>query len=77
MDEPMSLTPRQKDCLDFIVSYTKDRGYSPNYREIAEGIGVKAISNVHYYVERLKVRGYVKTVYGSERSIEVLKTSAI
>tara|TARA_R100000388_G_C7154162_1_gene115987 strand:+ start:290 stop:511 length:222 start_codon:yes stop_codon:yes gene_type:complete len=73
----MSLTPRQKDCLDFIVSYTKDRGYSPNYREIAEGIGVKAISNVHYYVERLKVRGYVKTVYGSERSIEVLKTSAI
>lgn len=73
----MSLTPRQKDCLDFIVSYTKDKGYSPNYREIAEGIGVKAISNVHYYVERLKVRGYVKTVYGSERSIEVLKTSAI
>lgn len=73
----MSLTPRQKDCLDFIVSYTRDRGYSPNYREIAEGIGVKAISNVHYYVERLKVRGYVKTVYGSERSIEVLKTSAI
>lgn len=73
----MSLTPRQKDCLDFIVSYTKERGYSPNYREIAEGIGVKAISNVHYYVERLKVRGYVKTVYGSERSIEVLKTSAI
>ena len=73
----MRLTPRQKDCLDFIVSYTRDRGYSPNYREIAEGIGVKAISNVHYYVERLKVRGYVKTVYGSERSIEVLKTSAI
>ena len=73
----MSLTPRQKDCLDFIVSYTRDRGYSPNYREIAEGIGVKAISNVHYYVERLKVRGFVKTVYGSERSIEVLKTSAI
>ncbi len=73
----MSLTPRQKDCLDFIVSYTKEKGYSPNYREIAEGIGVKAISNVHYYVERLKVRGYVKTVYGSERSIEVLKTSAI
>ncbi len=73
----MSLTPRQKDCLDFIVSYTKEKGYSPNYREIAEGIGVKAISNVHYYVERLKRRGYVKTVYGSERSIEVLKTSAI
>ena len=73
----MSLTPRQKDCLDFIVSYTKEKGYSPNYREIAEGIGVKAISNVHYYVERLKVRGYVKTVYGSERSIEVLRTSAI
>ena len=73
----MSLTPRQKDCLDFIVAYTRDRGYSPNYREIAEGIGVKAISNVHYYVERLKVRGYGKTVYGSERSIEVLKTSAI
>ena len=73
----MSLTPRQKDCLDFIVSYTKEKGYSPSYREIAEGIGVKAISNVHYYVERLKRRGYVKTVYGSERSIEVLKTSAI
>ena len=36
----MSLTPRQKDVLDFVVSYQSDKGFSPTYKEIAEGVGV-------------------------------------
>ena len=75
----MSLTPRQKDVLDFIVSYQKEHGYTPTYGEIAVGIGnsAKSLHGVHRLVQRLKERGYVTSTHGSERSIQVLRTSPV
>ncbi|MBI4142935.1 hypothetical protein HY480_03620 [Candidatus Uhrbacteria bacterium] len=36
----VSLTKRQHEVLAFIVNYTKEHGYAPAVREIAEGVGV-------------------------------------
>ena len=75
----MSLTPRQKTLLDFIVSYQKEKGYTPTYGEMSVGIGnsPKSVFSVHRMVQQLKDRGYVTSTHGSERSIQVLRTSPV
>ena len=33
----MTLTKRQKEVLDFLVSFVNKQGYSPSFEEIARG----------------------------------------
>jgi len=71
------MTPRQKDTLDFIVSFQREHGFSPTYQEIAEGIGVKSIGRIATLVTALKDRGFINTRPGGVRAIEVLKTTIL
>lgn len=71
----MSLTPRMKDTLDFIVEFQVEKGYSPTFREIADGIGVSSTSRVQVLVNALKDRGYISTRAGGRRMIDVLRTT--
>jgi len=71
----MSLTPRMKDTLDFIVDYQVERGYSPTFREIADGIGVSSTGRIQVLVNALQDRGYITTRAGGRRSIDVLRTT--
>jgi|TARA_R110002153_G_scaffold63634_1_gene170652 repressor LexA len=73
----MSLTPRQKDVLDFVVSYQSDKGFSPTYKEIAEGVGVSSVGGVAAHVKKIEARGYIKTLPGNRRMIEVIKTGVL
>lgn len=71
----MSLTPRMKDTLDYIVEFQVEKGYSPTFREIADGIGVSSTSRVQVLVNALKDRGYISTRAGGRRMIDVLRTT--
>lgn len=71
----MSLTPRMKDTLDFIVDFQVEKGYSPTFREIANGIGVSSTGRVQVLVNALKDRGYISTRAGGRRMIDVLRTT--
>ena len=71
----MILTPRMKDTLDFIVDYQVERGYSPTFREIADGIGVSSTGRIQVLVNALQDRGYITTRAGARRSIDVLRTT--
>jgi repressor LexA len=71
----MSLTPRMKDTLDYIVEFQVEKGYSPTFREIADGIGVSSTSRVQVLVNALKDRGYIMTRAGGRRMIDVLRTT--
>jgi len=71
----MSLTPRMKDTLDYIVEFQVEKGYSPTFREIANGIGVSSTSRIQALVNALQDRGYVTTRAGGRRSIDVLRTT--
>lgn len=53
------LTPKQKDVLDFIVSFINEHGYSPSYREIATGLELASPSTVHTHIQALRLRGYL------------------
>ena len=40
----MPLTKRQKDVLDFISVYVQERGYSPSYEEMADGLSLASVA---------------------------------
>lgn len=57
----LSLTPKQKEVLDFVVHYIHEQGYAPSYREIATGLNLASPSTVHAHVQALRTRGYLRT----------------
>ena len=67
----MALTRRQWQALDFIAGFLRDRGYSPSYEEICEGLGVSSLATVHKHVATLEQKGFVVRGARQSRSIEL------
>src|SRR3990167_8640994 len=68
---------RERQTLDFIAQYIQRHGYAPTLVEIAECLGVNAVSTVHEHLERLVLKGYIKKTAGFERSIELVNKRII
>ncbi len=66
------LYTRERKALEFISQYIQRNGYAPILSEIAEGLGVNAVSTVHELVMRLVIKGYLKKSPGYERGLEVV-----
>lgn len=71
------LTARQQDVLRFIIAFQEAKGFSPCFREIAEGVGLRAKSRVAAHLDDLEQRGAIRRLTCRERSIEVLQPIAI
>ena len=54
------LTPKQKDILDFILSFYASNGYSPTYKNIADKFEFKSEGSVAQYLDALEEKGYIK-----------------
>jgi repressor LexA len=67
----MPVTRRQKEVLDFITSFVQDRGYSPSYEELAEGLDLASVATVHKHVSALEAKSYLKRSANMSRSLEV------
>jgi len=67
-----SLTPRQKQILEFIKKKTRERGYPPSVREIGESVGLSSSSTVHGHLARLEEKGYIHRDPSKPRAIEIL-----
>ena len=68
---PMALTPRQKEVVDFLVQFVDDNGYSPSYEEIAAGLKLASLATVHKHISALEARGYLKRGFNQSRSLDV------
>jgi repressor LexA len=66
-----NLTKKQKQILDFLVSFVQDFGYMPTYREIAEAFDLSSPSSIHQYIKALEEKGYVTSSHNEARSIEL------
>ena len=66
------MTPEQHKTLLFIGSYITERGYSPNYDEIAAHLGIASKSGVHRLVSSLERDGKITRSPNRARSIEVV-----
>ncbi|GGF86520.1 LexA family protein [Paenibacillus aceti] len=62
----------QQRILDFIAQYQQENGYSPTFREIGIGVGLKSSSTVAGHIERLEQKGLIRRIHGSGRAIEIV-----
>ncbi|MBI5123621.1 transcriptional repressor LexA [Candidatus Roizmanbacteria bacterium] len=64
-----SLTPKQKKILDFILNFTEKKDFAPSLAEIANHIGLKAVSTVHQHIKALEKKGYLKKENNQPRGV--------
>lgn len=67
----MALTKRQKDVLDFIVSFVEENGYSPSYEEIARALDLASLATVHKHISALAEKKYLQRGANQSRSVDV------
>ncbi|MBT8197516.1 MAG: transcriptional repressor LexA [Acidimicrobiia bacterium] len=70
--ERTTITARQQQVLDYILSAVSDRGYPPSVREIGEAIGLRSPSTVHSHLSALVKAGYLRRDPSKPRAIEVI-----
>jgi repressor LexA len=69
----MVLTKRQKEVLDFLVSFANKQGYSPSFEEIAKALKLTSLATVHKHISTLERKGFIRRGYNQSRSIEVMQ----
>lgn len=57
--------------LDYVIRFKKEKGYSPVFREIAEGIGFKSSATVFEYLRDMKQLNLIDYQDESPRTITV------
>lgn len=67
-----SLTPKQKDIFDFIVTFTTDKGYAPSLEEIGGKFNL-VISTAHQHVKALISKGYLKKEENQPRGVSLFE----
>ena len=67
----MALTKRQKEVLDFLVSFLNKHGYSPSFEEMAKSLKLTSLATVHKHITTLEKKGFIRRGYNQSRSIEV------
>ncbi len=68
---PVALTSRQREILEVIDRYMRERGYPPSVREIGEAVGLTSPSTVHNHLASLQRRGFLRRDPTKPRAIEV------
>jgi repressor LexA len=63
------LTPRQREILDYIVTFTEQNDFSPSYREIAEHFQLSSTATIAEHIDTLKLKGYLRDDLSGIRSL--------
>jgi repressor LexA len=69
----MALTKRQKEVLDFLVSFETKHSYAPSFEEIGKGLKLTSLATVHKHITTLEKKGFIRRGYNQSRSIEILQ----
>ncbi len=68
----MAITKRQRQVYDYISRFVSERGYSPSFEEIGEGLGLSSLATVHKHISNLEKKGLLTRDYNRSRSIDLL-----
>ncbi len=66
----MALTRRQWQVLDFVAGFLQ-KGYSPSFEEIAEGMQLASLATVHKHLTSLCNKKYLVRGVNQSRSLEL------
>ena len=69
---PAQLTKRQKEILDFIISFINTKGYSPSFAEIGKAFGLSSPATVHQHIKSLVDKGYLRNDFNAKRALEIV-----
>lgn len=67
------LTKRQKQALDFIISFKKKRGIAPSLEEIKKHLKISSVSTAHHHVKKLQEAGYLQKEFNQPRAIATIE----
>lgn len=65
---------RTEAIYKYIKEFVDENGFPPSVREIAEKFNMKSTSTVHYYLEKLRHRGWITPVAKRKRAFSVVQT---
>lgn len=68
-----TLSPKQKDVLDFIRQKILDEGLAPTIREIGRHFSFSSTGTVRDYLQALAKKGYLKLQSHKARAIELVR----
>src|SRR5215467_7125474 len=68
----MAITKRQRQVYDFISRFVSEKGYSPSFEEIGEGLELSSLATVHKHITNLEKKGLLTRGYNRSRSIDLL-----
>jgi len=71
----LKLTKKQKRLMDFLQDFQNNHDYSPSYREIAAGLGLRSVASVAEHIDHLVQQGFLKRSTGASRSLEIVDLS--
>jgi repressor LexA len=66
------LTERQRDILNFIRSFQKERGVAPTHREICDHFGFSSYGTVYKHLSLLEKKGLIRRDWNQKRGVEVV-----
>lgn len=64
-----ALTKKQRKTLDYITTFIEQKGYSPSYREIANGLKLNSVATVAQHIDTLVAKGLLQKGNNSARSL--------
>ena len=59
--------------VDFIDLYIEEHGYSPNFQEIGESVGISSMGHVSYWIDKLVIEGRLTKEPNISRSVRVVR----
>ncbi len=65
------LKRRQKQILNYIKKFIKEKDYAPSFEEIRRHFKLASRSTVHYHIESLREKGFLNKIENQPRSIEL------
>jgi repressor LexA len=70
------LTERQRDILNFIRDFQKDRGVAPTHREICDHFGFSSYGTVYKHLSLLEKKGLIRRDWNQKRGVELVEEPA-
>ena len=67
------LTGVQIAILEYIKDELQKRNYPPSVREICASVGLNSTSSVHYQLNNLEKKGYLRRDPQKPRALEIVK----
>ena len=70
------LTERQRDILNFIRQFQKERGVAPTHREICDQFGFSSYGTVYKHLSLLEKKGLIRRDWNQKRGVELVENEA-